>query len=256
MSEVGIPTAYEEGYAKASAIDPDLARAYIELTTVGDPVADAAIDSLGEMDQGDANRFIRAGIHEDAEVLARAPETLQRFFRGIEGTPNWFDPAATRPGCQAFHSHSDLFIPAFFVVTLRNASSLIAKAFYATGRVVSGFGLRRIRQNTRHFIEIMLPHALERHGDGWRLSVRIRLVHAQVRNLIRDSGGWDEAKYGVPLSSAHMGLASSNFSVSMLRHAEMLGARMDAETRQSFMQIWRYASHLGTSIYLAKSRRL
>ena len=114
MSEVGIPTAYEEGYAKASAIDPDLARAYIELTTVGDPVADAAIDSLGEMDQGDANRFIRAGIHEDAEVLARAPETLQRFFRGIEGTPNWFDPAATRPGCQAFHSHSDLFIPAFF----------------------------------------------------------------------------------------------------------------------------------------------
>ena len=118
MSEVRIPRVYEEGSAKASAIDPDLARAYSELTTVGDPVADAAIDSLGEMDQGDASRFIKAGIHEDVEVLARAPEPLQRFFQGIEGTPDWFDPAATRPGCQASHGHSDLFIPAFFVVTL------------------------------------------------------------------------------------------------------------------------------------------
>ena len=137
-----------------------------------------------------------------------------------------------------------MFIPAFFVVTLQNAATLISKAFYLTGRVTTEHGLRRIRQNTRHFIEIMLPGALERHGEGWKLSVRIRLVHAQVRRLLRTSSKWDEAEFGVPLSAAHMALSSANFSATMLLQAERLGARLDAESRASFMQIWRYASWL------------
>ena len=58
----------------------------------------------------------------------------------------------------------------------------------------------------------MLPDALKRQGDGWKLSVRIRLVHARVRRLIRTSGDWDEAVYGAPLSAAHLALASANFS--------------------------------------------
>ena len=103
---------------------------------------------------------------------------------------------------------------------------------------------RRIRQNTRHFIEIMLPGALHRTGDGWKLSVRIRLVHAQVRRLVRQSGHWDESRYGVPLSPAHMALASANFSATMLRQAERLGAAGNPEERRAFMQIRRYASLL------------
>ena len=90
----------------------------------------------------------------------------------------------------------------------------------------------------------MLPGALERQGDGWKLSVRIRLVHARVRRLVRVSGDWDESVYGAPLSGAHMALASANFSATMLRQATRLGARLGAEARASFMQIWRYASWL------------
>ena len=48
-------------------------------------------------------------------------------------------------------------IPAFFVVTIQNAVTLIRKAFHTTGRVIGRQAPRRIRQNTRHFIEIMLP---------------------------------------------------------------------------------------------------
>ena len=105
---------------------------------------------------------------------------------------------------------------------------------------MSGFGPRRVRQNTRHFIEIMLPGALDRQGDGWKLSVRIRLVHAQLRRLIRDQGNWDEEVYGTPLSAAHMALASANFSATTLR----LGAEMDEEMRYGYMHAWRYASWL------------
>jgi len=53
------------------------------------------------------------------------------------------------------------------------------------------------------------------------------------------------------LSRAHMALASSNFSATMLQYAEMLGAGLDAEKRNGFMQAWRYASWLiGTPEHL------
>ncbi len=183
-------------------------------------------------------------MEQESKALADAPLALREFFERIETPPPWFDPDSVHAGCRAFHEYSDLFIPAFFVVTLQNAATLISKAFYTTGRVKTTHGLRRIRQNTRHFIEIMLPGALEPHGEGWKLSVRIRLVHAQVRRFIRVSGNWDEAEFGVPLSAAHLALSSANFSATMLWQAERLGARPGAESRASFMQIWRYASWL------------
>lgn len=239
-----IPQAYRSGYAKAAAIDPQLAARYMRYTVVDDPAADAAVESVSDLPPREVNRLIRAGMDLESEELARAPARFREFFEEAEQTPEWWDPAASRPGRRAFHDNSDLFISAFFVATVQNAATLIAKAFYATGRVNSRFGPRRIRQNTRHFIEIMMPGALDRLGEGWRLSVRIRLVHAQIRRLIRTEGNWDEAVYGVPLSAAHMGVASANFSATVLAQARKLGSRVDREARASFMQIWRYASWL------------
>ena len=229
-ARLNIPSAYRSGYEKVRALNPELAGKYVEHAAVGDPDADAVTDALASFDQREVHRFIQAGMERDSETLADAPAALREFFERIETPPPWFDPASVHAGCRAFHEYSDLFIPAFFVVTLQNAATLISKAFYMTGRVTTRHGLRRIRQNTRHFIEIMLPGALERHGEGWKLSVRIRLVHAQVRRLLRASGDWDEAEFGVPLSAAHLALSSANFSATMIPDLSYrLPDRLEAE---------------------------
>ncbi|MYA33849.1 MAG: DUF2236 domain-containing protein [Gemmatimonadales bacterium] len=244
MTETTIPAAYRPGYLRAAAHDPDLASLYVGNTLISDPVGDAAVDSLRTCAPDTVNALINAGMERDWDTLRRGPKPLQDFFGELESPPDWYRPEEYRAGIAAFHEHSDLFVPAFIIATLLNFSSLISKAFCMTRRVTTKHGLRRIRQNTRHLLEVMLPGALERHGEGWKLSVRIRLVHAQVRRLIRDSGDWDETVYGVPLSAAHMGFASANFSATMLRYVNQLGARLESEERESFMQVWRYASWL------------
>ena len=93
-------------------------------------------------------------------------------------------------------------------------------------------------------IELFFPGGLTRQGDGWKLSVRIRLVHAQVRRLLTRSEEWDEEAWGVPLSAAHTGFAITAFSARLLRHIRRLGASSDREERSSFMQVWRYSGHL------------
>ena len=233
-----IPSAYSPTYREAQLRDRDTAEHYIRHTTIGDPPADAAIASLSHLSSDQTAGILAASIDTDDNLPADTPRELLSLLRSIpHDPPMWLDPDACNAARQAFHDHSDLFIAAFVVATLRNATTLIAKSFCATGIVTSVRALTRIRHNTHHFFEIMMPGSLDHRADGWRLSLRIRLVHAQVRRLILATGDWDQTTYGTPLSAANMALSSANFSETTLSTATRMGARLTPAARHGFMQI-------------------
>ncbi len=101
-------------------------------------------------------------------------------------------------------------------------STLISKSFVQTGRIFDN-GVWRLKQNNRHQMEIFWPGGLDRQGDGWKLSVRIRFVHAQVRRLLAQTTEWEHEAWGVPLSAAHMGYAVACFAARTIEHSEALG---------------------------------
>ncbi len=242
---MNIPTDYREGYEKARSIDRRVADKYIAHTAIGDPEADAAVEQLASLDQGEAARVIRAVMDGDDDVVLRdAPPALIELFTKLETPPSWFDPSAFNPGIRMFHRNSRLVLGAFVGGTLvEGFSTNISKSFFITGRVRDQ-GVRRLKQNNRHMIELFVPGGLDRSGDGWKLSVRVRLVHAQVRRLLYESNEWDEASWGAPLSAAHLGFAITAFSARLIRHLESLGAVFNDEERESFMAVWRYTGHL------------
>ncbi len=239
-----IPIAYQPGYEKARASNPELADKYIKHTLIGDPEADALVNELATADQEQQGEFIRAGMDQDEEALRTAPQVVREFFDRIGTQPEWFDPKSVYPGCRGFHAYSDIFLTAFVTdVIIRGFTTLISQSFFVTERLTDR-GVRRLRQNIRHLLEIMLPGGLERYGEGWKLSVRLRLVHARVRQHLLASEDWDQEAHGMPLSAAHIALASCNFSGMMLWAAGRIGARLNDEERASFMQIWRYTAWL------------
>ena len=251
VSGIQTPSVYRDRYERAAALDPGLAAAYIRHTVRGDPLADAAVEALAPLSGQDITRLVSAGMDRNTKVLAEAPRALRDFFDSLDTPPAWFDRDAVLPGHRAFHEYMDLFIIGFIIVTLRNFNSLMSKVFFMTGQFTTHQGLQLIRKNIRYLAEtLMLPGALDRHGHGWKFSVRIRLVHARIRRQLRKSGEWDEAVFGVPISAANMGLTSANFSASLIQDVQRLGADLDADARRSLMQIWRYASWLiGTPEY-------
>ncbi len=240
-----IPTDYQGRYEKAYALNPALTANYVANAWVGDPLADAAMDDLSLLSKEESDHFIEAGIEGGSgDALRDAPESVREFFRKVEEVPSWVNFDEYQPGTRMFYRAGKIVLAAFTGGTLvEGFSTNISKSFLITGRLRAQ-GVRRLRQNNRHMIEIFLPDGLQRYGDGWKLSVRLRLVHAKVRGLLAAAPDWDEAAWGVPISGAHMGYAIASFSSRTLYHLHRLGARFNKEESDSFMAVWRYSGYL------------
>lgn len=241
-----VPSCYVEkgGYEQAKLINPTLADNYLAHTVIADPVADAVIEEMAPLGQRETGRLIQAGMDHDEDALRNAPPLLRDFFAEQESPPDWVSHEDFLPGIRMFHRNSRLVLGAMVGGTLvEGFCTNIAKSFFITGRLRDQ-GVRRLRQNNRHMVEIFLPGGLDRDGDGWKLSVRIRLIHAMVRRLLDASEDWDQESWGTPISAAHVGFAITAFSARLLKHLKSLGANYNDEERASFMQVWRYTGHL------------
>ena len=241
-----VPTSYASGYEKARSLNPEYADNYIRHTMVGDEDLDPVMDELSGMPPGEMHQYIHAGLHQEEEWLRKAPEVLQRYFREVDSKiPEWVDFESFRPAVVGFHKNMPEILVAFVTAALLEGfTTLISKSFYLTGRVHSDNATRRFKQNNRHLLEIFLPGGLRREGDGYRLSARIRFVHAMVRRLMKDSEIWDTEAWGTPLSAAHIGLAVSIFSAQILKHSISLGAIYTQEERESFVKVFRYTGYI------------
>ena len=240
-----VPTDYRDSFMRAYAVDPKRAVNYIAHTMIADPVCDAMMEQLDAVPTRDSDRFLRLAVEEpDDPTLSDAPPAVHAFIEDLETVPDWVDFDGFAGGVRAFHRDSSTCLAAMLGgVLVEGFSTTIAKAFFITGRLRDQ-GVRRLHQNNRHMIEILFPGGLETRADGWRLSVRNRLVHARVRRLFNTSDEWDTDAWGVPISAAHTGYALTAFSARMLQHMKSLGARYSGEELDSFMDVWRYSGHL------------
>ena len=239
------PSAYIDSYAKARAVDREAADNYIAHTRIGDPVMDAVVEEMAPLPQEQIHKFIRAGMEEDRDGLRNAPRSVRDFFIDApQPDPDWLDRDAFGPGIRAFQRNSVLVLSAFVTgVLIDGFSTLISKSFVETGRIFEN-GVWRLKQNNRHQMEIFLPGGLERYGEGWKLSVRIRFVHAQVRRLLGQTAEWEHDVWGVPISAAHLGYSVACFAARTVKHSESLGARYTTEERAGFHDVWRYSGYL------------
>ena len=236
------PSAYVDGHAKARLYDQEAADNYIRHTVIGDPELDPVMEELASLPPNDLHRFIGAGIEQRDEVLRTAPQPLRDFFNNLEEPP-WLDYEAFRPGIRAFHANVNLMLVAFVTgVLVEGFSTLIAKSFNITGRVAST--KRRLQQNNRHMMDIFFPGGLQRNGDGWKLSTRIRTIHSRIRSLLVKSDDWNHEAWGIPVSAAHLGLAISVFSKRLLEYSLAVGAKFNEEEKESVLSVWRYTGYL------------
>ncbi|MCY4559319.1 MAG: oxygenase MpaB family protein [Chloroflexi bacterium] len=236
-----IPSAYVPGYDAARRVDPESADTYIRYTTIGDPVADAVVAHLAEtVPPGKVHEVIAKALDRYPARPVDLPRSLLNLIDEARIVPDWYDPDLALKASKAFLRNSDVVIVALVAgAIVEGFSTTISKPFRIRGRIIEN-GVRRLKQNLLQLTEQFLPGGLEPGGDGWRLSLRIRLVHAQARALIQGSPEWNGPREGLPISTAHVLLGAAAFSGRLMEHAAKLGGDFTDEEREAYTHVWRY----------------
>ena len=243
-SDIRVPGAYAAGYEAARTRDPELAEAYMRHTTIGDPLADAVIADLGSLTPEEIHETLAEALEGPETPRPGIPESLLEFIAEANRVPDWYDRRRARVASQAFLRNSDIVLAGLVGGSIvEGFSTLISKSFRIRGRLVVA-AIRRLKHNGMQLVEQYLPGGMEPRGDGWRLTLRARLVHAQSRYLLNHSDEWDHERYGTPISTAHVLLAASAFSGRLMRHVATLGGDFTREEREAFVHVWRYAGLL------------
>ena len=238
-----VPTSYVAGYEAARAVDSRLADDYIRHTTLGDPLADRVVEDLATTCAPDkVPSLIASALRDPFQLPDGLPDSLSDLVGEVSVIPDWFDPELARAATRGFIRNSNI-IPAALAgaAIVEGFSTLISKSFRIRGRITQN-GVRRLRQNLLHLADQYLPGGMEPGGDGWRLTLRIRLVHTQSRMLLKASDEWDTAAHGMPVSAAHVMLASTTFSARLLQHSRRLGAKFDDMEWEGYVHVWKYTA--------------
>ena len=188
----------------------------------------------------------RTALDEGIAAVPDAPDALREFFTHLEPRPGWVDPALLRKGAEvcleAGLSSLDVLGDSSLMGGYR--SSATTEVLVGTGRLVGEATNRRVAETSQWWHECVRPGGLERFGEGWKLTVRVRLTHAMVNRRFLESPTWDLEGWGLPVNQGDQAGTLALFSTSFLISLRALGVPVTRAEGRAVMHLWRYIGWL------------
>lgn len=203
---------------------------------VGDPLADAAVE-------GASAPWIDVAAKGDAP--AKMPQAMRELVRHCSEPPSWVDwERCDSAGRLLFRSG----IAGGIVL---GARSLIGGYAAPAGNKPLAFsgGLServqfRLAETGRFVVATCTPRSLRPGGDGWGVTLRVRLMHAKVRQMLQASPRWTTGEWGVPINQHDMVGTSLLFSTVFVDGIRMFGVPVSTAEEEDYVHLWRTSGWL------------
>lgn len=243
------PAMAERGHQVSPAQVAGLERApdrdtYLAWLGRTDPAAEAVMEIFARMPESAWRAMLDRALIEGIDAIPDAPEPLKRLLAEVERVPSWVDHEQCNLGGATF-LRCRLGFVALAMLSLPLIYSWPAgnKPLALSGQLVHRAS-QRLKDTTRYVFAVSQAEGLGRFSEGFGMTVRVRLIHAQVRKLLVESGQWNSEIWGAPINQLHMAGTNLVFSVGVLEGLTRLGYRFDAREREAVVHLWRYAGYL------------
>lgn len=236
-----IPSAYSN---HPGAAQGTRAQKYAEFLWRTDPLAEAVMDEFARMPESKWRDLLGVALTQGVEAVPDAPEPLRALFRQLESTPIWVDRDRCNLGGSTFLRCRLGFVPlALLALPIIYSWPAGNKPLALSGQLVHRAS-QRLKDTARYVFAVSQPDGLSRFSEGFAMTVRVRLIHAQVRRLLLASGQWRSESWGAPINQCHMAGTNLMFSVGVLDGLTRLGYRFKRVEREALVHLWRYAGYL------------
>jgi len=221
-----------------------------------DPPADAVAASL--CDRG-TERLVATLIKnrqmwdQDGEPSRALPEDIRAYMKDASRLPPWVKERAIGEA-QGFFLQYGLASS-----TLLACASLPQCYVMKYGTEVLAYTkflqvdpTRRIRETAQMVMDVMCPGGLKPGGRGVRATMKVRVMHAIVRHMVRHdpssranpSDPALRAKFGLPINQEDMAYTLMTFSYVVIEGFRTMGYPMTEAQRDGYIHCWNVVGYL------------
>jgi ER-bound oxygenase mpaB/B'/Rubber oxygenase, catalytic domain len=220
------------------------AEKYVEFLWRTDPLADAVMQEFASIPEAEWRALLDLALVKGIENVPRAPQPLRALFQQLEYVPFWVDRERCNLGGATFlRCRLGFAVLAMLSLPLIYSWPAGNKPLALSGQLMHRAS-QRLKDTTRYVFSVCQPDGLSRFSEGFAMTVRVRLIHAQVRRLLLESGKWSTDAWGAPINQCHMAGTNLMFSVGVLDGLSRLGYRFERVEREALVHLWRYAGYL------------
>jgi len=190
-------------------------------------------------------QFERALV-EGVDAVTGAPPALRRFFEVVDEVPGWVDfdllERGGRVSRRLGRTAGDVLTALSLIGGYRFGGP--ADLLVATGGLAGPDAMRRLGETQKWTTAVAQPGGMRRSGEGFRLTVHVRAMHALVNYEFERNGRWDVEKWGLPINKADQAATLGLFNSSLLLGARALGWIVTREESRAVMHLWKYVGWL------------
>ncbi|MFJ4716010.1 oxygenase MpaB family protein [Streptomyces sp. NPDC088785] len=233
-------------------VDERLLATIGERLTARDETGAALADALRGTGRGAAPaekvtmRQFRHALRDGIDAVPEPPRALRDFFAAVEPVPDWVDFDLVEEGGRVARrfgrNTADVMLQLALIGSYRFDGP--PRLLVETGGLVGGSALRRIAETQHWATAVTAPGALRRDGEGYRLTVHVRLMHALVNHRYERHGGWDADRFGLPVNRSDLAATLGLFNAVQLLGVRLLGVRVTRAESRAVMHLWKYVGHL------------
>ena len=218
--------------------------AYRHYQRAADPPADALAAAFARLPAGRGRQLLDTALADGIGAVTDPPPELVDFFAQVEAPPLWVDWERIDRGGALLQRSGLVGIAVLNLACLPMMYSSPAgnKPLVFTGQLLRR-APRRLAETARFMLESSRPGGLRRGAEGYRMTIRVRLMHAQVRRLLRQSDRWDPA-WGEPVNQLYLAATGVTLSVVFLRGLRRFGTWVGQRDAEALLALWRYSGHL------------
>ncbi|HEY1623366.1 MAG TPA: oxygenase MpaB family protein [Streptosporangiaceae bacterium] len=248
MSGTFVPAAAASPVTRAAAGRPPAPRSapvisdaiLNQMRGIGDPAADrvvAALDARGQLPQ--VNKLLRQWTYNDQALPSGLPSDLVSFIDKARQLPSWADLSRITTAARFGKAHMSYLALAYSmgVSTAAFTYPILASVFDPNVGIFLDFQ-KRLLGSLKLISGGYDPDAFGPHGQIIPDLVKVRLMHAAVRDYLDDSR-WDTARWGVAISQEALLVETWLFGVYALNAMQGFGVQIPADVAADFLHTWR-----------------
>jgi hypothetical protein len=211
---------------------------------IPDPLADRLAGALSEQPAGRGRRLLDTALDSGIAAVDNPPAAMTDLFGEVDAVPPWVDWDMLDRGGAVFRRSGGLGIMALSLLALplTYASSTGNKPLMFTGDLLRR-APRRLAETARFAVATSRPGGLRRFSEGFKFTIKVRLMHAQVRRLVWRSGRW-KPEWGAPINQLFLAGTNLAMSLGLVEGVRRFGFRVSGSEAEALLHLWRYTGHL------------